>query len=432
MDARELLQKLDALLQHAVRRGLNGKGFELDVDPEGCNDPELTGIAERLTHFITMLNESQRIAVDLAEGNLEAQASRENIFAMPMKALQSNLRHLSWQARQVASGDLNQEVHFLGEFSHSFNSMIEALREKQVVEQRLQTITETLGEGVCLVDAAGCLVFMNPEAEKLLGYSFKELAAQPLLSIIHVQRVNGSRFDPTRSPLAMALYEGWEYRSADIVFTCKSGSLMPVSVICRPIIENNQVNGSVLAFHDISEQKKHQEALRVVNEILEKQANTDALTGIYNRLKINKAMLTEISRAQRYGSPLSVILFDIDQFKAINDNFGHLEGDKILKDMADLVSDNIREIDLFARWGGEEFMLLAPCLDLPQALTLAEKLRGLIAEYHFAIKRQVTASFGVATLQTNETPDHLTSRADQALYLAKQNGRNRVEPTSPF
>jgi len=427
MDSRDLLRHLDTILQQAFRRGLGANGLEFGDEGTDGVDAELSATADRLKRFISMINEAYRFAGELANGNLEATVSRDNILAMPMKALQSNLRHLSWQTSQVAAGDLNQEVHFLGEFSQSFNSMIEALRDKQKVEQRLQTITDVLGEGVCLLDAAGGLIFMNPEAEKLLGYSFEELANQPLLTTIHIQNLNGSRFAPDPSPLALALYEGWEYRSSDIVFTCKSGALMPVSVILRPILENDRLNGAVLAFHDISEQKKYQESLRVVNEILEKQATTDALTGIYNRLKINTTLQSEVSRSKRYGSPLSVILLDIDKFKSINDTFGHLEGDNVLKELATLVSANIRGNDLFARWGGEEFMILAPCLQQEQALEFAEKLRGLVAGHAFSIRQQVTASFGVAILQLPETPDQLTSRADSALYLAKQNGRNRVE-----
>ncbi|MEF3191910.1 MAG: diguanylate cyclase [Campylobacterales bacterium] len=159
----------------------------------------------------------------------------------------------------------------------------------------------------------------------------------------------------------------------------------------------------------------------------EKQATIDALTGIYNRLKFNEILTQEISRFERYGHPLALIMFDIDHFKAINDTLGHQQGDRILVELATLIAKNLRETDLFARWGGEEFMILAVETSPEGAVTIAQKLRDLVRSHDFGIGHALTCSFGVTAIATNDTFDDLIRRADDALYLAKERGRDRVE-----
>ncbi|NWF66273.1 MAG: diguanylate cyclase [Campylobacterales bacterium] len=156
-------------------------------------------------------------------------------------------------------------------------------------------------------------------------------------------------------------------------------------------------------------------------------ASTDHLTKIYNRYKFNKALNVEIERAKELEQDLCLIIFDIDYFKKINDTYGHQIGDKVLVSLTELVSKNIRQNDLFARWGGEEFMLIMPSCDEEHAKILAEKLRKLIETNDFEKVGQVTCSFGVILYNGKESIDDLIKKADIALYKAKQNGRNRVE-----
>ncbi|MBF0506566.1 MAG: diguanylate cyclase, partial [Nitrospirae bacterium] len=126
------------------------------------------------------------------------------------------------------------------------------------------------------------------------------------------------------------------------------------------------------------ERKKLEAALKSANELCSVRAKTDPLTGIYNRLQFNELLAAEIQRSRRYKTPLSLIMFDIDRFKKINDRCGHKTGDRVLVEMSSLVSENIRGPDIFARWGGEEFMIVVPNTGLENAFALAEKLRGLI------------------------------------------------------
>jgi diguanylate cyclase (GGDEF)-like protein len=135
----------------------------------------------------------------------------------------------------------------------------------------------------------------------------------------------------------------------------------------------------------------------------------------------------EMARSERYQSPLSLILFDIDHFKSVNDTYGHSAGDNVLKRLAKRVQANIRETDIFARWGGEEFVILAPGLFIMEAVQFAEKLRRNIEELDFTKPQKITLSFGVAAFKKGDSSTILINRADEALYRAKENGRNQVQ-----
>ncbi|WP_457567202.1 sensor domain-containing diguanylate cyclase [Desulfurobacterium sp.] len=166
--------------------------------------------------------------------------------------------------------------------------------------------------------------------------------------------------------------------------------------------------------------------LEVKNKEIKKLADTDELTGIYNRRKILEELEREITRTQRYGNPLSVIIFDIDFFKEVNDTYGHLMGDKVLREIAQTVKRNIRKPDSFGRYGGEEFLIILPETDISGGVKFAEKIRKLIENHPFPIDRKITISLGVTEYKYEDTIDTILARADRALYLAKESGRNRV------
>lgn len=159
---------------------------------------------------------------------------------------------------------------------------------------------------------------------------------------------------------------------------------------------------------------------------LEGMAYTDSLTGIYNRLHFNHLLNSEMDKVKRYGGELSVIFFDLDHFKQINDTHGHPMGDVILKDITDIISSANRSTDVFARYGGEEFVILTVSTNANGAMEHAQRLRHDIEQHPFPIG-QVTASFGVAECKAaSDNPLSLLERADKALYQAKADGRNCV------
>ncbi len=163
------------------------------------------------------------------------------------------------------------------------------------------------------------------------------------------------------------------------------------------------------------------------NRELEISARTDRLTSLYNRYQLDQVITSEFQRFRRYGKPFSVLLADCDQFKQVNDTYGHPAGDAVLIDLARLLQSNIRATDTLGRWGGEEFLAILPETGLDNASQLAEKLRATISAYVFPAVGHKTASFGIAQIRPDENIKDLVARADQALYLAKANGRNRVE-----
>lgn len=158
---------------------------------------------------------------------------------------------------------------------------------------------------------------------------------------------------------------------------------------------------------------------------LEELATYDGLTGIFNRQSIDAKLNYAISKVRRYPSSLSIILFDIDHFKKINDTFGHAVGDSILKELSNVTANSLRELDLLGRYGGEEFLIILQETSIEGAQTVAVKVCEAIANNAFDTVQQVTVSLGVAELRDNETAEHFVQRADMALYVAKDSGRNR-------
>jgi diguanylate cyclase (GGDEF)-like protein len=170
--------------------------------------------------------------------------------------------------------------------------------------------------------------------------------------------------------------------------------------------------------------------VRLKSALLERQSREDSLTGIANRRSFDERLQTEIERAERYGEALSLLLIDLDHFKHINDSLGHAGGDQVLCEAAVLLRDRLRQSDLAARIGGEEFALLLPRQDARGAQAVAEQLREGFATHDFATgqgdRLRVTLSAGIAQWHAGQTRDDLLRRADQALYRAKAEGRNRV------
>lgn len=168
--------------------------------------------------------------------------------------------------------------------------------------------------------------------------------------------------------------------------------------------------------------------IKLLHQQMSLMAYTDPLTNIYNRLHFGHFLDAEIDRVKRYGGTFSIIFFDLDRFKEVNDEYGHLVGDEVLKRVAGIVEKANRNADIFARYGGEEFIILAPATDIAGARVHAERLRNDIEHHRFSEISHLTCSFGVAEYKPDA--DDVTSlfkRADTALYNAKKLGRNRVE-----
>lgn len=196
----------------------------------------------------------------------------------------------------------------------------------------------------------------------------------------------------------------------------------------------SDVERSVMAQEQITQlnqrlQAMEQEAetLRKVTQTAQEQASKDALTGIWNRQALNEVLAREYARWQRYQKPLTMVVWDVDDFKNVNDRFGHSAGDVVLKTIAQIFSKAVRKADFIARFGGEEFVGLFPETDLDNALVLTNKVREIVEKTHFRyqdIPVPITASAGLAMFEVGDSIDDVFNRADKALYAAKNNGRN--------
>lgn len=180
--------------------------------------------------------------------------------------------------------------------------------------------------------------------------------------------------------------------------------------------------------------KEYQDELSEINALLknqnkeyEKIASTDTLTGLYNRYKFSELFMSSFVSMSQRDNDMSLIILDVDNFKQVNDTYGHNIGDKTLVQISHALLKTLRNIDIVCRWGGEEFVVLLPTASLDNAVYLAEKIRVYIEQLDIDVVKHVTASFGVAqVLQTDEMQD-VISRADKALYLAKESGKNCVK-----
>jgi diguanylate cyclase (GGDEF)-like protein len=196
---------------------------------------------------------------------------------------------------------------------------------------------------------------------------------------------------------------------------------------------NHQEPAVLLLVKDINDRRTMERRLVEKNRDLELMAITDPLTGIYNRRYFDHKLAEEFRRMERYHAPLSLIMIDFDHFKIINDTFGHLAGDKVLSYSAAELTRGLRDVDILARWGGEEFMALLPETEEETALMVARRLHSLIRTSDkwaaIADGLKVTTSLGVVSLPWKNTPMSLTrviEILDKTLYQAKENGRNRI------
>lgn len=165
---------------------------------------------------------------------------------------------------------------------------------------------------------------------------------------------------------------------------------------------------------------------------LERIYSTDPLTKIGNRVKLEEESNKWMAICEKDNLPLSLVLLDVDKLKHINDNHGHLVGDTVLYETAQILRSNLRENDVCVRWGGDEFILLLPCLSVEKAYELAVRVRDAITAYEFSARIEISCSFGITQMQKGQSLDQLIAQADASMYLAKEHGKNAIEVATTF
>lgn len=299
--------------------------------------------------------------------------------------------------------------------------LISVIRENEKEASRFSdTILNSMREAVCVIDVKNFQILScNDIFLKELGFKEEDVIGKACYEITHQRSEPCTQPDGT-CPTRATVMTG-EHAAAEHVHFTKDGKTKYAKVTTSPIKdEAGEVMKVVHVSTDITETKQLQQEL-------ERLATTDKLTDTYNRLKYDEIIQQELERAGRYGRPLSLIMLDIDRFKNVNDRYGHLSGDHILRGIADIVKGHKRKMDYLFRWGGEEFMFVAPETNIEQAASLAERIRRSINDHAFNGVGNISASFGITELVEGDTDDALLKRVDDALYKAKINGRNRVE-----
>ncbi len=310
--------------------------------------------------------------------------------------------------------------------------------QSDYIQQVLALFINHSNAAIAIKDINGCYLFANRE--------FSRYADKPL------DEVNGHSDQDFLAPERTQAIQAAEQSA----ITCLKGASceeefsrdgQAVNYITTrfPILdEHHRIIGIGIVAMDVTEQRRTisdaeralcaaeqvNAQLRSVVQYLEQQAGTDRLTSAWNRSRFEEAVEDEIYRFHRYGHPVSLLVLDIDHFKRVNDKYGHQEGDRVLKQVADCVFATVRKSDSLTRWGGEEFIVLMPNTGLSSAATLAERVRACIAAQSFANIGSVTVSIGVAEFHPNPSYEDWLSRADQSMYTAKREGRNRVEVDS--
>ena len=290
--------------------------------------------------------------------------------------------------------------------------------ENQHIARDNQMIVSTAGEGIMRADPDGVLTYVNPAACKMLGYSARELIGQRGHELTHHSRASGAHYPAEDCPIQAVLAGETPIRVSDEVFWRADGSFFPVDYTAAPIRQDGQSVGVVVVFDDVTAQRTAEERLRY-------QADHDPLTGLFNRRRFVEEVEKELRNARRYRTSGVLLMLDLDSFKFVNDSFGHDVGDELIRRLASLLTDRLRESDILGRLGGDEFAILVPHADLDDGLELAGTLRALIKSH---TEPSIEASVGVVPFDGNEelVADDLVVRADIALYDAKQQGGGAV------
>ena len=290
--------------------------------------------------------------------------------------------------------------------------------QKNLMALRLVRVLESINSGVMVENENSEIILVNRAFLEMFGI---DMSVNDFLSV--------SSDAAARMEKSLFADEDYFTGRLDFVLAARETVLNEECVLkdgrvferdYYPVFNEDMYFGHAWIYRDISDRKD------LENRLFE-LAVTDELTKAYNRRRFHEELDRNIEMARRFGTALSVVMIDLDHFKSVNDRFGHEAGDEVIASVADSVLSGKRRIDIFGRWGGEEFLLLLPGAEIDAAAGLAEKLRAKISSLSYRLcPEPVTASLGVAQFRDTEEDNYFIKRVDDALYRAKNEGRDRV------
>lgn len=330
---------------------------------------------------------------------------------------------IDYLLKPVNATILRCKVAIFLELDRRQHQLLHAYRQLDDQRAFYQSILDAAGEGVLGIDEQGLVSFANPAAMKMLELTAPQLIGCELASFC-VQPCGGW----SDSPCRQALLSGYEWREDEAVFRRAGGSTFPVAFCCSPLA--GRAAGVVLVFQDMTVRKSLEEQLRL-------QAQTDHLTGLYNRSGLRGALQSSLARNERDRKHLALLFIDLDHFKQINDTLGHDAGDVLLQGVAQALKASVRTNDTIARLGGDEFTVVLEGLEHPEdAAVIARKILAALRQpFHLngnGMDILVSASIGIATHPgCGNDPGSLMQAADVAMYRAKSEGRNLYQFFTP-
>ena len=291
-----------------------------------------------------------------------------------------------------------------------------------------KTIVEGMYEGVYFVDLDRRITFWNKGAERITGFTAAEVIGKGCDEniLVHMNG-DGNELCCGGCPLARSIREQCEHKIDHIYLHHKDGHRIPVSVSVSTIRDKSgKITGAVEMFHEELDRTDEQESV----ESLRKAALIDQLTGVPNRRYLEMNLASSLNEFNRVQLAFGLIFVDVDHFKAVNDAYGHDQGDRVLKLVASTLGANLRSYDMIGRWGGEEFVLIIRYVTEEQLRRSAEKMRILVANSFVTWKQKerisVTITLGGTMVDEGDTAETILKRADRLLYEGKEGGRNLV------
>lgn len=309
----------------------------------------------------------------------------------------------------------------------SFSEARELLQTAPPLKDRIfEEIVEFAAEGVNVVDRSRRIVYWNPAAEAISGYDAASVLGRVCSGqILRPCDATGVSLCDTRCSLIAAM-SGGEPETVDVHLLHRDGRRVPVRLRSSPVRDGaGRIIGSIEMFHDMTQPLTILEDLRAAQE----REQLDPLTGLGNRRLIETTLRALTTDARPVAPSAGVLFLDIDHFKQVNDRYGHLAGDRVIKEVGMTIAGALRASDIVSRWGGEEFVVISPGADLDAISALGERMRALVAAMRIPSglgEVAVTISLGASVIRRPESAENLVARADRLMYASKRAGRDRL------